>query len=104
MAPGTAHPYHANNLRVYTRGGGKELEPPYEKPVIVPAAGNEDPATHAWTDARFATDIMAEHALFFVLLMPPEVAGDERADALRFYQTFTALNQRVDAGGPPRVG
>lgn len=104
MPPEKVDPFHANNLRVYTRGGGKELEAPYEKPVITPAAGNQDPATHAWTDARFATDIMAEHALFFVLLMPPEVAGAERAEALRFNQTFTALNQRIDAGGPPAVG
>ena len=70
----------------------------------MPAAGNEDPATHAWTDARFATDIMAEHALFFALLMPPEVAADERAEALRFHQAFTDLTERIDADGQPDAG
>lgn len=90
-----------NGLTVYTRSGGKELEQPYEKTVVMPAADNKDPATHAWTDARFATDIMAEHALFFALLMPPEVAGAERAEALRFSKIFTDLYQQIDTAAPP---
>jgi len=90
-----------NGLMVYTRGGGKELEEPYEKPVIVPATDNKDPATHAWADARFATDIMAEHGLFFALLMPQEVAGQERAEALRFSKVFADLHQQIDATTPP---
>lgn len=39
-------------------------ESKYEKPVILPEMDDNDPARHAWADARFATDIMAEHALF----------------------------------------
>ena len=88
-------------LVTYTRGGGKELEGQYEKPVVVPAADNNDPAFHAWADARFATDIMAEHAFFFALLMPPEIAAKERAEALAFSETFTMLHQHIDGTAPP---
>ena len=88
-------------LAVYTRGGGKELEGVYEKPVVVPTADNSDPAFHAWADARFATDIMAEHALFFALLMPQEVAAQERAEALRFSEAFTTLHKQIDKAAPP---
>ncbi len=88
-------------LVTYTRSGGKELEGSYEKPVVVPAADNHDPAFHAWADARFATDIMAEHALFFALLMPPEVAAKERAEALRFSEIFSSMHNHIDTGAPP---
>jgi hypothetical protein len=85
----------------YTRGGGKELEGLYEKPVVVPAADNSDPAFHAWADARFATDIMAEHAFFFALLMPPEIAAKERTEALRFSEVFANLHKQIDTTAPP---
>jgi hypothetical protein len=88
-------------LTVHTRSGGKEVERPYEKPVILPAAGNNDPAIHAWADARFATDIMAEHALFFAMLMPQEVAGPERAEALRYSEVFADLYQQIDGAARP---
>ena len=85
----------------YTRGGGNELEGIYEKPVVVPASDNKDAATHAWADARFATDIMAEHATFFALLMPPEIAAKERAEALRFAENFSILHQQIDTEALP---
>ena len=88
-------------LVTYTRGGGNELEGIYEKPVVVPASDNKDAATHAWADARFATDIMAEHATFFALLMPPEIAAKERAEALRFAENFSILHQQIDTKAPP---
>lgn len=98
-------------MQVYTRKSGhetvaaaKDVERPYEKPVIMPATEDMDPARHAWADARFATDIMAEHALFFALLMPPELAAKERDEALRFHTTFTTLYERVDAAAPPERG
>ncbi len=91
-------------MMTYTRSGGTELERPYEKPVIVPATENNDVATHAWADARFATDIMAEHAFFFVLLMPEELAPKERAEALRFSEVFATLHEQIDAAGPPERG
>ena len=88
-------------LVAYTRGGGKELEGQYEKPVIVPVADNNDPAIHVWADARFATDIMAEHAFFFALLMPPEIAAKERAEALAFSEHFSILHEQIDTAAPP---
>jgi hypothetical protein len=90
----------SSRLMTYTRSGTGVLEEPYEKPVVVPAAGEKDVALHAWADARFATDIMAEHALFFALLMPPEVAAAEREEALRFHGTFSGLNLRIDESPP----
>lgn len=84
----------------YTRSGGRDLESPFEKPVIVPVAENRSAAAHAWADARFAVDIMAEHALFFTMLMPPEVAGEERKEAMRFHEIFTALLRQIEAGQP----
>jgi hypothetical protein len=98
------NPLSETETIVYTRSGGQALEQPYEKPVIVPAADNKDPAVHAWADARFGTDILAEHALFFALLMPPEVASNERAEALHFYQTFRALHQQIDSNPLPERG
>jgi hypothetical protein len=87
----------------YTRGGTAEIEKPFEKPVIVPAVDNKDAAAHAWADARFAIDIMAEHSVFFSLLMPPETCQKERAEALRFGKIFTKLYQQIDSA-PPSSG
>ena len=88
-------------MYIYTRKGDGALELPFEKPVILPKADDADVARHAWADVRFATDIMAEHALFFALLMPEELAAKERAEALQFSKSFGALFERVDAGPPP---
>src|SRR5688500_12356403 len=100
MAQATTETRDYSGYIFYTRSGGREIEQPFEKPVIVPTAENQDPAAHAWADARFAIDIMAEHALFFALLMPPETAGEERKEALRFNQVFTNLYQQIDANPP----
>lgn len=86
---------------VHTRSGGTEAESIFDKPMILPEQGEQSPSLHAWADARFATDIMAEHALFFVLLMPPELAAKERTEAEQFHKTFTALYARIEADGPP---
>jgi hypothetical protein len=88
-------------MHVYTRSGTADIEEPFEKPVILPTPGNEDPASHAWADARFATDIMAEHGLFFALLMPPEVAPKERTEALRFSEGFAELHRRIASTETP---
>lgn len=95
---------NTTGMMTYTRSGGTELERPFEKPVIVPSAENNDVATHAWADARFATDIMAEHAFFFALLMPEELAPKERAEALRFSEVFATLHEQIDAAAPPARG
>ena len=100
MRQATIEAQDQSGLKVYTRSGGNELEQPFEKSVIVPALENNDAATHAWADARFAVDIMSEHALFFALLMPPEVAGEERKEALQFNETFTNLYQFIGETPP----
>lgn len=87
----------------YTRGG-QALEGPYEKAVIVPTQDNKAPAHHAWADARFATDIMSEHALFLALLLPDELAPEERAEATGFSSSFRRLHERIDRAGPPDPG
>ena len=101
MATEKIKTYDHSDLIVYTRSIGQPLGP-YEKPVILPNKGNHNPTAHAWTDARFATDIMAEHALFFSLLMPPEVAEKEHAEALRFHKVFTKLFKKIDDASPPK--
>ncbi len=90
-------------FHTYTRSGDNRLEEPYEKPVIVPAQADQATASHAWADARFATDIMAEHAQFFALLMPPELAPTERQQAVDFSVQFAQMHQRIDAAGPPEA-
>jgi hypothetical protein len=91
-------------MYMYTRSGTEEIEQPFEKPLILPAPDNQDPAAHAWADARFATDIMAEHGVFFALLMPPEVAQAERTEALRFSESFAEMHQRIASAQPSDQG
>jgi hypothetical protein len=91
-------------MKVHTRSGNGAPEEPFEKPVVLPDVEDQDPAHHAWADARFATDIMAEHGVFFALLMPPELAEKERTEALRFSETFAGLHKRIDAAPPPDKG
>lgn len=100
MAQVTVQQRETIGFMQYTRSGGAEIEKPFEKPVVVPVAENKDPAAHAWADARFATDIMAEHALFFSLLMPPETCGAEREEALLFRDRFAKLYQQIDSAPP----
>ena len=88
----------------HTRSGEPDLEQPFEKPVLLPGHDDRDPARHAWSDARFATDIMAEHGTFFAMLMPPELAADERAQAMSFAATFANLHARIAAAPPPDPG
>ena len=89
---------------VHTRAGGAEAESAFEKPMVLPDRAEQSPSLHAWADARFAVDIMAEHALFFALLMPPELAAKERAEAQAFNKTFSELYARIEADGPPEPG
>src|SRR5688572_20563795 len=100
MAQVTVATRDMSGFMQYTRGGGLEIERPFEKPVIAPILENKDPAAHAWADARFAVDIMAEHAVFFSLLMPPETCGAERQEALKFGERFTKLYNEIDSGPP----
>jgi hypothetical protein len=99
----TQLPAGARNMDVFARTPGASApESPAEKLVILPKRDDREVASHAWADARFAADILAEHAYFFALLMPEELAADERAEALRFQRTFAALHDRIVAGMPPQ--
>jgi hypothetical protein len=90
------------DMEVITRSPGATVpESRYEKVVILPKVGDQDPSRHAWADAHFAADILAEHALFFALLMPEELAAKERTEALRFQKSFTELYDRIVADRPP---
>jgi hypothetical protein len=79
-------------------------ESKFEKVVILPNADDKDPSNHAWADARFATDILSEHGLFFALLMPEELAKEERAEALTFYREFGEMHRQIAADKPPERG
>jgi DUF2935 family protein len=91
-----------DTMQTVQRTPGAEVERPYEKVVILPGQGDHDARKHAWADARFATDIMAEHALFFALLMPPELAADQRQEALDFNSKFSRLFDRIANAPPPQ--
>jgi hypothetical protein len=92
------------SFQVLTRRPGLPPESPTEKPVVVPAATDRDPGHHAWADARFATDIMAEHAVFMAMLIPPGTAEDELGQALSFANRFLTLNERIGSMPPPGRG
>jgi len=86
----------------YNRNGLVLAPSDYEKIVIVPNVGETDPCVFAWTDGRFAIDVMMEHALFFVLLMPPELIKEPREEAQAFHKGFSDLLDQVNANGPPK--
>jgi|GEM_PF-1084515 len=86
--------------RMYGRHNGK-VESRYEKQMILPEVTNTDVGDLVWADARFALDIMSEHALFFGLLMPEEVAAREKKEAQAFQQRYAKLFVKIDAKGPP---
>ena len=53
----------AEGMETLTRSpGAGGPESTYEKVVILPTRDDRDVPSHAWADARFAADIMAEHA------------------------------------------
>ena len=102
MSSGTSPEMRGSGMEVLTRSPGAEQpETAYEKVVILPTRDDKDPAKHAWADARFAADILAEHALFFALLMPEELAAAERAEALEFQRSFAGIYERIVADRPP---
>ena len=102
MTATVALPRAAEGMDVFARSpGAAAAESPAEKLVVLPKLDDRSLAAHAWADARFAADIMAEHALFFALLMPEELAARERAEALEFHRSFGALHERLGAAGLP---
>jgi hypothetical protein len=70
---------------------GSRSDSPFEKPVFLPAFDQQDVCLHAWADARFAVENMAEHAQFFALQMPQGLAPREHGQAEQFEVKFKAL-------------
>ena len=73
-----------------TRNGGT-------KPIYLPAP-EHDPVSHSIADTLFWTDQMAEHASFFVMLMPGRELAGPRARAEQFQAASPARWRRP---GPP---
>ena len=73
-----------------TRNGGS-------KPVYVPAG--DDPVSHSIADTLFWTDQMAEHASFFVMLMPGPELAVQRARAEKFQSSFAAQMDKARTAG-----
>jgi hypothetical protein len=63
------------------------------KPVYVPAG--DDAVSHSIADTLFWTDQMAEHASFFVLLMPGRELAGPRARAEKFQASFAAQMEKT---------
>lgn len=102
MTPNLALQTQPKDLVTYTRSrDGSRSESRFEKEVILPAFDQQDVCLHAWADARFAVENMAEHAQFFALQMPQELAPKEKAQAEQFEVKFKALLAKIDAEGPP---
>ncbi len=69
-----------------TRNGGA-------KPVYLPAG--DDAVSHSIADTLFWTDQMAEHASFFVMLMPGRELAGPRARAEKFQASFAAQMEKT---------
>jgi hypothetical protein len=66
-----------------------------QKPVFVPEAGAKDPVSVSVADNLFWTDILMEHAKFFVMLMPGPELAQHRSEAERFQQAFAQQFERA---------
>lgn len=91
-------------FRLVARTDGQGPESDWEKQMYVVAPGNDAPRDHAWATARFAIECMAEHAALFTLLLPPEAAGAQRAQAILLGKQYRRLAQHIDIVGPPPAG
>lgn len=58
------------------------------KPVYVTRPGSKDPVEHSVADTLFWGDIMMEHAMFFVMLMPGDELAEPRNQAQGFQKKF----------------
>lgn len=85
--PGTkgqeaGEPLAQGDARITTKDGGR-------KPVYVVEEGVKDPLSFSIADTLFWTDILSEHATFFVMLMPGPELERPRSRAQEFQRTFT---------------
>ena len=87
-------PLHAENVagaNVGTLGGGT-------KPIYVTRPGSMDPIEHSVADTLFWGDIMMEHAMFFVMLMPGPENAKPRSEAEQFQRRFADHLARLRRG------
>jgi hypothetical protein len=103
MKPNLALHTQPKDLVIHLRSkDGSRSASKFEKEVVLPAFDQQDVCLHAWADARFAAENMAEHAQFFALQMPQELAPREKAQAEQFEMKFKALFAKIIADGPPQ--
>lgn len=76
----------------------------YEKQMLLPTMDNRQPRDLVWADARFAVDIMREHALFFDILTPKVLAPEQKEEAQAFRESFNKLFVKIAEDGPPSAG
>ena len=76
-------------------GSPNQAIDPIDKPTYV--AQRVDPVEYSRADNLFWNDIMMEHALFFVQLMPGPDLQAPRQQALAFNQQFAQLFQQTSA-------
>jgi hypothetical protein len=104
MTPSLALHTQPKDFVIHMRSkDGSRSDSKFEKEVILPAFDQQDVCLHAWADARFAVENMAEHAQFFALQMPQELAPREKAQAEQFEVKFKALFAKIVAEGPPQT-
>jgi hypothetical protein len=81
---------------------GSRSDSKFEKEVVLPTLDQQDVCLHAWADARFCVENMAEHAQFFALQIPQGLAPREHDQAAQFEVKFKALFAKIVAEGPPQ--
>ena len=78
---GPVAPETVGGADIGTLGGGT-------KPIYVTRPGSMDPVEHSVADTLFWGDIMMEHAMFFVMLMPGPELARPRGEAEQFQRRF----------------
>ena len=81
VEPGPVASETVAGANIGTLGGGT-------KPIYVTRAGSMDPVEHSVADTLFWGDIMMEHAMFFVMLMPGPENAKLRGEAEQFQRRF----------------
>ena len=88
---GPNNPQMVAGVPVGTLNGGT-------KPIYVTRPGSRDPVEHSVADTLFWGDIMMEHAMFFVMLMPGPELAQPRGEAEQFQRRFTDHLARLRGG------
>lgn len=81
----------AGTAGVISKGGGT-------KPTYLPAPNSTDPVAHSLAEHFFWHDQMAEHAAFFVMLMPGPELAVQRGQAEGFKAIFEDRRAKAQGG------